>query len=107
MVVHETCKAIVTKLMALYISFPTGEQLNEVIQGFKAKWGFPQCGGSIDGSHILVTMNHTDCYNRKGFYSVIVQAVIDHNNLFRNICVGWPGSVHDAGCLLIPCYIVK
>ena len=26
-VVHETCEAIVTKLMALYISFPTGEQL--------------------------------------------------------------------------------
>jgi len=34
-VVHETCKAIVTKLMSLYVSFPTGEQLNEVVQGFK------------------------------------------------------------------------
>jgi len=22
--------------------------------------------------------------------------VVDLNNLFRNICVGWPGSVHDA-----------
>jgi len=47
--------------------------------------GFPQCGGSIDGSRILVTtpvMNHTDYYNRKGFYSVILQSVVDHNNLF-------------------------
>ena len=99
MVVHETCKAIVTKLMSLYVSFPAGEQLNEVVQGFKGKWGFPQCAGSIDGSHISVTppaMNHTDYYNRKGFYSILVQAVVDHEYLFRNICVGWSGSVHDA-----------
>jgi len=85
--------------MSLYVSFPTGEQLNEVVQGFKDKWGFPQCAGSIDGSHISVTppaMNHTDYYSRKGFYSVLVQAVVDHDYLFRNICVGWPGSVHDA-----------
>jgi len=41
-------------------------------------------------------MNHTDYYNRKGFYSVIVQAVVDYNCFFRNVCVGWPGSIHDA-----------
>jgi len=99
LIVHETCNAIVTKLMSVYISFPTGDELKEVVKGFKEKWDFPQCAGSIDGSHISVTpplMNHTDYYNRKGFYSVIVQAVVDHNCLFRNIYVGWPGSVHDA-----------
>ena len=98
-VVHETCEAIVSRLLPVYISFPTGEQLDEVVKGFKEKWDFPQCAGSIDGSHISVTppsMNHTDYYNRKGFYSMIVQAVVDHNYLLRNICVGWPGSVHDA-----------
>ena len=92
-------KAIVSKLLPVYISFPTGGQLDEVIRGFKEKWDFPQCAGAIDGSHISVTppsMNHTDYYNRKGFYSIIVQAVVDHSYLFRNICVGWPGSVHDA-----------
>ena len=98
-VVHETCDAIVTKLMTTYSSFPTGEQLSAVVQGFKVKWGFPQCAVSIDDSHISVTppaMNHTDYYNRKGFYSMIVQAVVDHDCLFRNVCVGWLGSVHDA-----------
>ena len=98
-VVHETCTAIIQKLMPLYISFPTGDKVSEVVRGFKEKWGFPQCVGSVDGSHIPVTppsMNHTDYYNRKGWYSIVVQAVVDHNYLFRNICVGWPGSVHDA-----------
>ena len=83
--------------MALYISFPTGEQRNEVVQGFQDKRGFPQCASSIDGSHMSVTppANHTNYYSRKGFCSMIVQAMVDHNYLFRNICVGWPGSVHD------------
>ena len=27
---------------------------------------------------------------------MLLQAVVDHNHLFRNLCIGWPGSVHDA-----------
>ena len=66
------------------------------MSGFKEKLGIPQCAGSIDGSHIPITppaMNHTDYYNRKGWYSVLLQAVVDHNYLFRDLCIGWPGSV--------------
>ena len=87
------------KLIPLYIRFPTGEGLKEVITGFKEKWGVPQCAGSVDGTHIPITpplMNHTDYYNRKGWYSVVTQAVVDHNGIFRDVYVGWPGSVHDA-----------
>ena len=53
--------------MPVYIFFPTGDELKEVIKGFKEKWDFPQCAGSIDGSHFPVTpplMNHIDYYNR-------------------------------------------
>ena len=27
---------------------------------------------------------------------MLLQAVVDHNHLFQNLCIGWPGSVHDA-----------
>ena len=53
---------------------------------------------AIDGSHISIkpAENHTDYYNRKGWYSIFVQAVVDHEYFFQDICVGWPGCVHDA-----------
>lgn len=100
-IVNETFRAIVRKLLPMYIRFPS-DGLKVVVSGFKEKLGIPQCAGSIDGSHIPITppaMNHTDYYNRKGWYSVLVQAVVDHNYLFIDLCIGWPGSVHDARVL--------
>ena len=76
--------------------------LSEVVDGFSELFNFPQCEGAIDGTHIPITppaLNHTDYYNRKGWYSVTVQTVVDHRYIFRDINVGWPGSVHDAGVL--------
>ena len=98
-IVHDTCKAIVQVLSPEYIKFPTGTALTEVVEGFKEYWDIIQCAGAIDGSHIPVSppaSNHTDYYNRKGWYSILVQAVVDHRYLFRDINVGWPRSVHDA-----------
>ena len=86
----------------MYVQFPTGDELKAVTQGFKEEMGVPQCVGSIDGSHIPVTppaINHTDYYNRKGWYSMLVQAVVDHNYLFRNLNIRWPDSIHDARVL--------
>ncbi|XP_038157305.1 protein ANTAGONIST OF LIKE HETEROCHROMATIN PROTEIN 1-like [Cyprinodon tularosa] len=100
--VHDFCKAVCDILMPEYIKLPQGEDLQEVIEGFKHRWGFPQCGGAIDGSHIQIIApeeNHTDYFNRKGWHSVILQGVVDHRFCFTNIYAGWPGSVHDARVL--------
>ena len=64
--------------------------------------GFPQCFGAIDGTHIpiLPPADYArDYYNRKEFYSIVVQALVDHQYRFLNLHVGWPGSVHDARIL--------
>ena len=36
-----------------------------------------------------------DYFNRKGFHSIVLQALVDSENRFVNVNVGWPGSVHD------------
>ena len=43
---------------------------------------FPQCADAIDGTHLPVNAPvHTpeDYHNRKGWHSIILQAVVDHN----------------------------
>ena len=55
--------------------------------------GFPQ---AVGGSHVLIIRpqeSACDYYNRKGYYSIIMQGVVGH---FMDIYIGWPGKVHDA-----------
>ena len=80
----------------------SGEKLCEVVHGFRVRWGFPQVVGAIDGTHIPITPeqdNRNDYYNRKGFYSIILQIVADYKFMINDICIGWPGKVHDARVL--------
>ena len=101
-IVHDTCSAIVDVFMRTYIKFPQNDDLRNTVERFKTKWGMIQCAGAVDGCHIPVmppALNHTDFYNRKGWYSMVLQAVVNDNYLFTDVCVGWPGSVHDARVL--------
>lgn len=99
--VKEVCQTLRNRLSTV-INMPQGENLLQVIQCYEEKWGFPMCVGAIDGTHIPLlapTESHTDYVNRKGRHSIIMQAVVDCYYLFRDIVVGWPGSVHDARVL--------
>nr|XP_048679537.1 uncharacterized protein LOC125623755 [Caretta caretta] len=69
-----------------------------IVDGFAAM-GFPNCGGAIDGTHIpILAPEHqaAEYINRKGYFSIVLQALVDHMGRFTNINVGWPGKVHDA-----------
>ena len=54
LIVHDTCKAIVNVLLKRYIQFPTGDQLNDVVSGFKSKFGMIQCAGSCFRKVIII-----------------------------------------------------
>ena len=70
--------------------------------GYEEKWGISMCAGAIDSTHIPILApeeSHTDYINGKGYNSIIMQAVVDCNHRFRDVVIGWPGSVHDARVL--------
>ena len=77
---NDVCQAIVSILLQKFITWPTGNALRAVVDGFASasEWNFPQCAGAIDGRHIPITAPPY-YYNRKGFYSIVLQAVVDHS----------------------------
>ena len=99
--IREVCNAI-ARMFPKVISFPSGDDLLNVVPGSETTWGFPMCAGEIDGTHIPIlapTENHSEYVHRKGFHSILMQAVVDCSYLFRDIVIGWPGSVHHARVL--------
>ena len=99
LVTKEVCTAIVTTLLPKYITFPSDDGLKAVVDEFRHKWGFPQCAGVVDGTHIPIVSPEeypADYFNRKGWHSIVMQGTINHVGQFIDIYVGWPGRVHDA-----------
>ena len=97
-IVYEVCAAIVRQLMYCFIRLPTGDKLEEIVAGFR-EVGFPHCAGAVDGTNIPIIAPaeyHADYHNRKGWYSILMQAVVDHQYRFTDVCIGWPRLVHDA-----------
>ena len=101
MVTKEVCVVIVKRLLPVYIRIPTGTALKLVVDGFKNDHGFLQCAGAVDGTHIPIVSPQecpTDYYNRKGWHSILMQGVVDHQGhyMYIDVNIGWPGRVHDA-----------
>ena len=72
---------LVDNLSQRYIKIPQGDGMQQVVDGFLGPWQFPQCAGALDGTHIPILApadNHTDYFNRKGFHSIVMQALVDY-----------------------------
>ena len=62
------------------MKIPKGDRLKELVQNFELSKGFPQAVCAIDGTHIPIIhpeQSPADYYNRKGYYSIIIQGVVD------------------------------
>ncbi|KAL1492461.1 hypothetical protein ABEB36_010713 [Hypothenemus hampei] len=80
------------------IKWPNEEEKKLSEQAFRNK-GFPNVFAAIDGTHIKIDKptNDPDSFiNRKGYYSMHMQAVCDSKMRLIDVFIGFPGSVHDS-----------
>ena len=90
---------IVEQLGPAFLRWPSVKRQKYISYVFWLRRGIPGVVSCADGSHIPFNLLDkdaaTDFYCRKGFYSIILQAAVDHVPLFTDVYVGWPGSVND------------
>ena len=95
--VYLFCSAISEK-KAQFIQWYSHDDGKRIAEEIEANHGYPQAIGAIDGSHIPVTGpadGMSDYICRKGWPSIVLQAVVDNHFLFRDIYCNTPGSAHD------------
>ncbi|XP_077137483.1 uncharacterized protein LOC143802895 isoform X2 [Ranitomeya variabilis] len=100
--IPETCNAIFHSLRS-YMQFPnTEEEWKKIASDFEQLWQFPNCGGALDGKHVRITQppnSGSYFYNYKGYFSIILMALVNANYEFINVDVGMNGRVSDGGVL--------
>ncbi|CAK1598760.1 unnamed protein product [Parnassius mnemosyne] len=96
--ISETCWAIY-KCLKNYIQVPQSEEEWKAIAAqFESKWNFNNCIGACDGKHIAIQKpprSGSLYYNYKGFFSVVLFAIVNANYEFIYVHTGTNGSVGD------------
>ena len=97
---RRVCSATIRTCCSQFIRFPNSKEdfINNE-QRFGNVRGMQNVLGAIDSSHIPIKAPEQEpaaYINRKGFYSVVLQAVVDSPLMFMDCYAGLPGSVHDA-----------
>ncbi|XP_052242474.1 putative nuclease HARBI1 [Dreissena polymorpha] len=81
-VCHATCDEYVDEVMT---APSTPEEWRQLADGFLKNWNFSNCVAAIDGKHIAIRKPASSgslYYNYKGFFSIIVLAIVDSDYKF-------------------------
>ena len=104
-VVIETCQAIIDAMWDDTVTsrFPTTkEEFYENMAKFGEEWQFPYTFAAVDGSHLPIKCPRGGAqamkqyFNFKGFYSIILVALVDAEYRFIWASAGFPGNTHDS-----------
>ena len=104
-IVIETCSAIINTLWDDTVKkyFPTSrDDFKESMAKFGEEWQFPYAFAAVDGSHLPIkcpkggAQAMKQYFNFKGFYSIVLMALVDAEYRFIWASVGAPGNTHDS-----------
>ncbi|KAK8766863.1 hypothetical protein V5799_006354 [Amblyomma americanum] len=91
---------IAETLFAELVKFPSAAEAPGVMEEFYAVAKFPGVTGCIDCTHIPIKSpggNDAEVFrNRKGYFSINVQAITGPKLQFLDLVASWPGSAHDS-----------
>lgn len=99
-IVRTTLAALKEKLVPIFLPPLSPTDLVQKAEEFYKKWNFPNCAGAIDGKHIRILCPQKSAslyFNYKGFFSVVLLAIVDANCTFMYIDVGSYGKEGDSG----------
>jgi hypothetical protein len=92
---------LIAALVGQFVTFPdTQADKLETMRAFYNLAHFAGMLGAVDCTHVPIQSpsgNNAELYrNRKGYFSVNVQAICTASLRFTNVVARWPGSVHDS-----------
>ena len=97
--IPEVVDAIVSEYGDLVAMPESPDGWRAVARGFRSRWNFHHCVGAVDGKHIrIVKPNNTGSqyhHNYKGFFSVILFAIVGPDYRFMYADIGVNGSTSD------------
>jgi hypothetical protein len=103
LLIPKVCSAISDHLSSFITCPNTTEKWEEIAHDFQVKWQLPNCLGAIDGKHVRILHPNgtgSDYYNYKGFFSIVLMAVVGANAQFIFTDVGCQGRIFDGGVLM-------
>ena len=101
-VVREVCEAIIHEYRDEMLAPPlTDAEWREITDNWLNRWNFPHVVGAIDGKHIACKApanrpTGSNYFNYKGFFSVILLAVVSSDYKFIWVDVSGNGASSDA-----------
>jgi len=103
-VIRRILNCVIPAMSSELIKWPSESEATEISSKFANLSFFPEAIlGAIDCRETPIEVpseNKASYFNRKSFYSVKLQAIVDCDYKFIDVFVGWPGRSHDARCFV-------